>query len=85
MDDQFDEDEVDQDVPEFPEFEQSIRQSIQKYGYVFPKLNWSACDDASWIQACGTKCNTLSEVLLLLKSSDKIVHDLTEPYVLEIL
>lgn len=74
-----DEEEDSLEPPEFPNVEQSIRQSIQKYQYVFPKLNWSACDDAKWIQASGTKCNTLSEVLILLKSSDKIVHDLTEP------
>ena len=79
MDPDFTEDEVDQTLPEFPEFEQSIKQAIQKYHFVFPKLNWSACDDAKWIQCNGDKCANLSEVFLLLKSSDKIVHDLTEP------
>lgn len=82
MDTNFSEDDIEEDVdvPEFPELEASIRQSIRKYRFVFPKLNWSACEDAKWIQACGTKCNTLSEIFLLLKSSDKVVHDLTEAY-----
>lgn len=80
MDSNFSEEDIEEDVPEFPELEADIRRSICKYRFVFPKLNWSACEDAKWIQACGTKCNTLSEIFLLLKSSDKIVHDLTEAF-----
>ena len=79
MDATFTEDQIDQEhLPTFPEIELNIKQSIEKYGNVFPKLNWSAAEDAQWIQASGTKCGNLSEVFLLLKSSDKIVHDLTE-------
>jgi len=49
-------------------------------GAVFPKLNWSSPKDATWISTTGTlKCETVSEIFLLLKSSDYITHDLSQP------
>lgn len=68
-------------VIEFPQIEKRIRRSLRRYGNLFPKLNWSSCEDASWVQANGTKCSDLTSIFLMLKSSDKIVHDLTDPYV----
>ena len=70
------------DVIEFPRIEKQIRRSLRRFGNIFPKLNWSSCEDAHWIQACGSKCSSLTDIFLLLKSSDKIVHDLIDPYVL---
>ncbi|CAL8084321.1 unnamed protein product [Calicophoron daubneyi] len=70
--------------PEFPVFEAKLSRIINRLGgEVFPKLNWSAPKDASWM-LCGNslKCTTFSDVYLLLKSSDFIAHDLTAPYAL---
>jgi hypothetical protein len=65
---------------EFPELEQKMRQILSRFGSVFPKLNWSSCQDSQWINASGTRCTQSSDIYLLLKSSDNIVHDLTEPW-----
>ncbi|CAH1783543.1 unnamed protein product [Owenia fusiformis] len=79
----------DKDVPEckaptFPEFEEAIRSIIKSKfmgGKVFPKLNWSAPKDATWISFDRTlKCTCPSDVYLLLKSSDFITRDLTQPF-----
>ncbi|VDP87663.1 unnamed protein product [Schistosoma mattheei] len=52
-------------------------------GVVFPKLNWSAPSDASWMSFDGSlKCKTFSDIYLLLKSSDFAAHDLTAPFAL---
>ncbi|KAL3910920.1 MAG: hypothetical protein SGARI_001895 [Bacillariaceae sp.] len=39
-------------------------------GAVFPKLNWSAPRDASWMNGGSMKCTTPGDIYLLLKSSD---------------
>jgi hypothetical protein len=45
-------------------------------GFVVPKMQWSCPKDASWILPNNTiKCSTPDEVFLLLKSSDRIAHD----------
>ena len=68
--------------PSFPEFAAAVRVAIGELGgSVLPKLNWSAPRDASWMGLANSlKCTTLSEVMLLLKSSEFIIHDLTQPY-----
>ncbi|CAI9104582.1 OLC1v1003286C1 [Oldenlandia corymbosa var. corymbosa] len=68
--------------PSFPELELKIKESIESLGgAVFPKLNWSAPKDAAWISCSGNlKCSTFSEIVLLLKSSDSLVHDLDHAY-----
>ncbi|KAJ2787801.1 hypothetical protein GGI15_000433 [Coemansia interrupta] len=55
-----------------------IRQAISDLGgKVFPRMNWSAPTDASWMSCDKTlQCRNLSEVLTLLKSSDKITEDI---------
>ncbi|KAK3587558.1 hypothetical protein CHS0354_004847 [Potamilus streckersoni] len=70
--------------PKFPDFENIVKKSIQKLGgCVFPKLNWSAPRDAAWISFDKTlKCTCPSDIYLLLKSSDFITHDLTQPFAL---
>ncbi|CAI2727881.1 unnamed protein product [Schistosoma spindalis] len=70
--------------PEFPQFESQLKSIIRKLGgVVFPKLNWSAPSDASWMSFDGSlKCKTFSDIYLLLKSSDFAAHDLTAPFAL---
>nr|CAH8846607.1 unnamed protein product [Trichobilharzia regenti] len=70
--------------PEFPQFESHLKNIIQKLGgVVFPKLNWSAPSDASWMSCDNSlRCRTFSDIYLLLKSSDFAAHDLTAPYAL---
>ena len=72
-------DDTDSIMPEFPEIEEKILACIRRFTNVFPKMNWSSCEDSRWIQATGTKCSNITDVFLLLNSSDKIVHDLTVP------
>lgn len=70
--------------PSFPDLQAKVERAINQLGgEVFPKLNWSAPRDASWI-ACGNslKCHTFNDIILLLKSSNFISHDLTEPFTL---
>ena len=68
--------------PSFPEFAHNIRLALANLGgAVIPKLNWSTPRDASWMGfANSLKCTTLSEIILLLKSSEFVMHDLTQPY-----
>jgi hypothetical protein len=43
----------------------------------FARLTWSAPTDAAWVSADGTlRCHSAAQVLLLLKSSDKVAGDL---------
>ncbi|KAF8943791.1 hypothetical protein BGZ47_005051 [Haplosporangium gracile] len=69
-------------LPYFPGLEQEIERTIAELGgEVFPKLNWSSPRDASWIAATNTlKCQHVSDIFLLLKSSDFIAHDLAHAY-----
>jgi len=71
------------ECPSFPQFEAQIRRAINALGgSVFPKLNWSSPKDASWIACNNTlKCIDPGDVYLLLKSSEFITHDLTQPFV----
>ncbi|XP_022868212.1 cell division cycle protein 123 homolog [Olea europaea var. sylvestris] len=68
--------------PSFPELEMRIKESIEFLGgAAFPKLNWSAPKDSAWISSTGNlKCTNFSEISLLLKSSDSLVHDLSHAY-----
>ena len=53
----------------------------QLEGEAFPKLNWSAPLDADWIAPNSTMlCRNADEVLLLLKSSDFVGHDLSHAF-----
>jgi hypothetical protein len=69
-------------APSFPELDLKIKEAISSLGgKVFPKLNWSSPKDAAWILANGsTCCTSLGDIYLLLKSSDFITHDLTQPF-----
>ena len=46
-----------------------------------PKLNWSCPSDAVWQSVDNTlRCFTVNEIFILLKSSDKINHDMAYPF-----
>lgn len=66
----------------FQELHEQIGSSIKALGgSVVPKLNWSSPKDALWISADKTlKCTSPSDIYLLLKSSDFIVHDLEQAF-----
>ncbi|KAL7982781.1 hypothetical protein Chor_010379 [Crotalus horridus] len=70
-------------APEFPEFSLKVEEAIHSLGgNVFPKLNWSAPRDAYWIAMNNSlKCNSLSDIFLLFKSSDFITRDFTQPFI----
>mmetsp|Transcript_41785 Transcript_41785/g.93958 ORF Transcript_41785/g.93958 Transcript_41785/m.93958 type:complete len:340 (+) Transcript_41785:51-1070(+) len=63
-------------TPEFPDLVHDIKTAMHELGgAVLPKLNWSAPKDASWMT--GTLCCTSADdILMLLKGSDFIAHDL---------
>ena len=61
----------------FVELEGAITAALARLGgAAFPKLNWSSPRDAAWVVTGGLKCETSGQVLLLLKSSDFVSHDL---------
>jgi hypothetical protein len=67
--------------PSFPELSAQIREAIEALGgEVFIKLNWSCPSDAAWMLGAmdgSLKCRSLSDVYLLLKSSDRIQFDIS--------
>lgn len=70
------------EAPEFNEVETKIKEIVNELGgTVFPKLNWCAPKDASWITHDGTiKCKNANDMYLLLKSSDIIAEQLSNPF-----
>jgi hypothetical protein len=56
----------------------SLEEMIEELGgRVVPKMQWSCPKDAAWILPNNTiQCSTPDEVFMLLKSSDRIVHDI---------
>ena len=68
--------------PAFPKLSVEIDAAIAALGgAVLPKLNWSAPKDAVWLSPTGSaKCTNAEEVLLLLKASDSIAHDVCDAY-----
>ncbi|KAK7484125.1 hypothetical protein BaRGS_00024614, partial [Batillaria attramentaria] len=69
-------------MPECSDFLAQIDAAIQHLGgRVFPKLNWSSPQDASWVSLNNSlMCSRASDICLLLKSSDFITYDLTQPF-----
>eukprot|EP00117_Sycon_ciliatum_P024842 scpid18248/ scgid20749/ Cell division cycle protein 123 homolog len=69
-------------APKLPNLVNNIKRSISSLGgEVFPKCSWSAPRDAQWMSFNGTlRCQTAYDVFLLLKTSDFVTHDLTQPY-----
>jgi hypothetical protein len=66
---------------DFKELNLTVSKAMEKLGgTVFPKLNWSSPQDASWMNMGNLKCLHPGDVYLLLKSSDFVSHDLYYPY-----
>jgi len=87
-DDEEDEDEDEDDEQQrftFPELDAKIRETVSKYGAVFPKLNFSSPRDAAWMLPASSplKCMSPADVYILLKSSDFVQHDLDKSLVFE--
>ncbi|KAK6917099.1 Cell division cycle protein 123 [Dillenia turbinata] len=68
--------------PSFPDVELKIKKSIETLGgAIFPKVNWSTPKDSAWISPTGNlRCSSFSEIALLLRASDSLVHDLCHAY-----
>lgn len=64
------------------EIHRKIKETIAELkGSVYPKMNWSAPKDATWIAATNSmECRTANDIYLLLKSSDFITHDLEQAF-----
>lgn len=74
------EEQDEQEQPGFPELEAAVDAALTRLkDEVFVKLNWTSPQDAAWA-AGGLKCRSVGEVLLLLKSSDFVQHDLHHAY-----
>jgi hypothetical protein len=68
--------------PFFPDVVASIDAALAELGgSVFPSLDFRAPTDATWITTERVaRCQTIGEILLLLKSSDKVQKELEEPF-----
>ena len=77
-----DEEEAEATAASFPAFERAVSEAIETLGgECAPKFMWSAPKDAVWVSAGNTmKCRNVDEVILLLKASDSVAHDLTDAY-----
>ncbi|KAK2721149.1 translation initiation factor eIF2 assembly protein-like [Artemia franciscana] len=75
-----------EEVPSLPLFHQQmyleIKEGLRKLCNVsFIKLNWSAPTDARWLLLNqNMQCTSVEDVYLLLKSSDRTAHDLSQPF-----
>ena len=68
------------EYPDFSSFDLAIRNAMTSLGQkVFIKLNWSSPKDAKWALN-KLSCDKLSDVYILLRSSDFINHDLNMPF-----
>lgn len=68
--------------PPFPQLQAAVNDALAEFnGAAFPKLNWSSPKDANWMMTGSQlKCESFDDVVLLLKSSDFIVHDLCNAF-----
>ncbi len=68
------------EYPDFPEFDNQIKNALNELGGKgFIKLNWSSPKDAAW-SLNKLHCQRISDVYILLKSSDFITHDLSQAF-----
>ena len=72
-------DDEDEDTTQLPgpfkEVEDFVKEALNDFGAVVPKLNWSAPRDASWMFG-NLQCTTPGQVYTLLKSSELVHYDL---------
>ncbi|KAG4301242.1 hypothetical protein PCANB_002433 [Pneumocystis canis] len=75
-------DNIDDDTTSLQILNTKIKHMITSLnGAVFPKLNWTAPKDAAWITPTRTlRCTTISDIYLLLKSSDHISYNLSHAF-----
>ncbi|RNA08611.1 cell division cycle 123-like protein [Brachionus plicatilis] len=79
-DDSWDEEEEDKNYPDFREFDEILKEKLKTFSNkVFIKLNWSSPKDAFWVLN-KLSCCSLSDIYMLLKSSDFISHDLNQAF-----
>lgn len=70
-----------EDIPVFGDIEDAIRRAMTSLGgEVFVKTNWSAPLDATWVTVGSMKCNSIRDVYLQLKSSDRTNFDMDHMY-----
>ena len=68
-------------VFDFSELNDEVSGAIQRLGgAVFPKLNWSAPQDAAWMNMGSLKCLQPGDAYVLLKASDFVSHDIHFPF-----
>ena len=81
-DDPYSEDDSPDPSSEWPSVHKAVQDKIRELGgHVYPKLNWSAPKDATWIAANNSmECTSANDIYLLLKSSDFITHDLEQAF-----
>lgn len=61
----------------FQALENKLRSFIDEFnGEFVVKLNWSCPTDATWMIGNSFKCRCLSDIYVLLKSSDRVLFDL---------
>jgi hypothetical protein len=66
--------------PDFPAFDSAVRSALATFNNkVFIKLNWSSPKDAYW-SLSKMHCERLSDVYIMLRSSDFVSHDLNEAF-----
>ncbi|GMH37968.1 hypothetical protein BSKO_05852 [Bryopsis sp. KO-2023] len=67
---------------EFPTVMRDIQNAIEHLGgKVLPKLNWSAPTDAVWLLPNRQlQCSTAEEIVMVLKSSDRVAHDICHAF-----
>jgi hypothetical protein len=64
---------------EFVQLRQEVDAILERFGgVVFPKLNWSAPKDATWVFGETLQCKSFEDVVLLIKSSEFIYDDLDQ-------
>lgn len=70
------------DSDAFIDLRSAITKAMNSFGgHVFVKLDWSSPRDAAWITMDGSlKCTTFEDIVMLLKASDFISHDLNHAY-----
>jgi len=62
---------------DFSDLENQLKCAIDEMGGEFMvKLNWSCPIDAVWVNGGSLKCQSIADIFLLLKSSDRVTFDL---------
>ncbi len=66
---------------ELRSFFDAVQSSLDKWGSVFPKLDWSAPLDAAFMAGDrALRCSTVRDIWALLQGSDNFMHDLDHAY-----